>query len=80
MIAGIVFLGLELRQVQDQMDAEISFNRFSEQLASRRTIASSPELAGAIAKHNSGEVLTAEEAVMLDSYVAAMLVQSQYSW
>ncbi len=79
-IAGIIFLGLELRQVQDQMEAEISFNRFSEENSTRHLIATSPILAGAIAKRNAGEDLTREEVVMLDSYIASILISAEYAW
>lgn len=70
-IAGIIFLGLELRQVRDQMDAGISFNRFSEENATRHLIATSPSLAGAIVKRTRGEEITPEESVTLDTYVSS---------
>ncbi len=49
-IAGIIFLAFELRQVQDQMDAQISFNIFSERNQGVRVIATNPLLAGIIVK------------------------------
>jgi len=79
-IAGIIFLGLELRQVQDQMDAEISFNRFAEENATRRLIVTTPSLAGAIVKRGAGEELTREERVILDAYVASIVIMAEYSW
>jgi hypothetical protein len=79
-IAGIVFLGLELRQVQDQMEAEISFNQFSQELSTRHLLATTPSLAGAIAKTFTDEELSLEEGVMLDAYVASILIRAQYGW
>lgn len=79
-IAGIIFLAIELRQVQDQMDAQISFNRFSERNQGVRLIATNPLLAGMMVKSQAGEELTGEETVMLGSYVRSMLFSTEYAW
>jgi hypothetical protein len=79
-IAGIFFLGIELRQIQNQMDAEISFNRFSEENATRRMMATTPLLAAAAAKSNAGQELTPEEDVMLGSYVSSIIIGAEYAW
>ena len=62
------------------MDAEISFNRFSEENATRRMIATTPALAEVIAKRAMGEELALQESVMLDSYVASILIGQEYAW
>ena len=49
-IAGIVFLGIELRQNNELMDAQLRFNRLSIATGSSTLIAENPELAEALAK------------------------------
>ena len=49
-IAGIIFLGVELRQNNQLMDTQLQFNRLSIATGSSTLIAENPELATALAK------------------------------
>jgi hypothetical protein len=51
-IAGIVFLALELHQNNELMDAEQQFNRLTIATGSATLLAENPELASAVAKLN----------------------------
>ena len=62
------------------MDAEISFNRFSQERATREMVATTPLLARAAAKWIASEELTPQENVMLGQYTSAIITSTEYAW
>ena len=67
-IAGIVFLGLELRQNNELIAAEAEFNRLSLVTDSYGVVAESSELPALFVKDRNGEELTEEEFFRIESH------------
>ena len=66
-IAGIVFLGIELRQNNELMAAEARFNNMS--LSTQAfAISSQPDIAAIYVKDRNGEELTEVEYFMIESH------------
>jgi hypothetical protein len=79
-IAGIFFLVLEARQLQDQLDAQIGFDVFSQRNQGLQILATDPLLAGIIDKRSSGEALSSEENFRIDAYLRSLVFREEYSW
>ena len=67
-IAGIVFLGLELQQNNELLRSQIRANFQGARVQANQLITDSPWLAGIFAKVKAGESLSAEEAIRLQAY------------
>ena len=67
-IAGIVFLGIELRQNNELLEAESRFAR-SERAVGLLTLPISRELAAVLAKVSDGDDLDSTDQIQLRSYV-----------
>ena len=73
-IAGIVFLGFELRQNNDLMAAEARFNRMTMVVDAWKFRAVQEELYELRERWNNDEVLSRQEQARLDASVMAVLV------
>ena len=79
-IAGIVFLILEIRQLQQQMEAQTSFNYYSSLRSDLAQVAASPYLGGIVAKLFSGVELSEEERASAEAFRSNILNQWEYGW
>ena len=77
-IAGIVFLAVELRQNNDFMAAEARANRMDIRRGSILRTMNNPALRQAVIKVSNGETLNEDEQLLLDLEVEATLVDFQY--
>ena len=76
-IAGIVFLGIELRQNNELLSAEARATRLSVRLNENQLPIENPDLANALIKHRHGDELTEHEQLVLDRYMETILVVFQ---
>ncbi len=67
-IAGIIFLGIELQQNNDLMEAEARFNRLSVTTESYTIEATEPELAAILVKERNGDALTEIEDFRIQAF------------
>jgi hypothetical protein len=80
-IAGIIFLGLELSQNNELMAAEARFNRLTIATESYTLVSQNPEFASLIARSDESlESLTAGEREQLLSYGVRVLINQQWSF
>ena len=79
-IAGIVFLALEVDQFQDQMEAQSNFNYYSALSNSLVQVSTSPFLSEVFAKLYAGDELTAAEEVAADNFIASIFEAWEYAW
>ena len=79
-IAGIVFLGLELRQNNELMESEARFNRLNLQLGSVNLIVEHPDLAELIVRSQNDGDLTPAETYRLESYWSRLFSNMQWSY
>ena len=76
-IAGIVFLALQLQQNNELLGAQARATRVAFRQADTSLILENPELAGALLKHRNEEPLSEYEALLLESYINFILVNFQ---
>ena len=79
-IAGIVFLAVELRQNNELMVAEARFNRLSIQTASITLAVEHPDLAELFVRSQNGGDLTPAEVYRLQSYWRRLFVNMQWTY
>ncbi len=77
-IAGIVFLGLELRQNNELMRSEASLAQFNVDMERRRMLMDDPELIDIMSRARAGESLTETEEIRLGLFTNTML--DAYRW
>jgi hypothetical protein len=77
-IAGIVFLGIELQQNNELLGAEARANRTQIRIASADQISNNPALMQAIVKQLDGEPLTTTDTLLLAIDAARSLAGWQY--
>ena len=77
-IAGIVFLGLELRQNNELMAAEARRGQLSIQMETWGQVVENPDLIPLLVKDRNGEKLTVEEEFLLNSFWMRNL--SAFQW
>ena len=79
-IAGIVFLAIELRQNNELMEAEARFNRLSIQTGSNTLLAGNTDLAQILAKANRNEELTDAEQLQARNFNVRVLSNMQWTF
>ena len=79
-IAGIVFLGFELRQNNELMAADARFNQLSIRTDIWAVLADSPELVAYLVKDRNGETLTSEEELRLNSFWMRTLLNLEWQY
>ncbi len=79
-IAGIVFLGVELRQNNELMAADARFNRLNIATESMTILAENPDLAEFLLKANAGEVLAPNEQARLDYYLVRTFFNMEWTY
>lgn len=79
-LAGIVFLVLELRHYQDQMDLQLRADALESRVSALRLAATSPEISGIIVKFQMGEELSPEEDLRLGFWVRTIIFSDQFNW
>jgi hypothetical protein len=79
-IAGIVFLAVEVDQFQDQMEAQTNFNYYSVLSNSLAQVSTSPFLSEVFAKLYSGDELTPAEEVAADNFIESIFQTWGYAW
>jgi hypothetical protein len=77
-IAGIVFLGVELRQNNELMAADARRSRLEIQLETWGQVTDSPGLAALLVKDRAGENLTVDEELRLNAFW--MRILSALNW
>ena len=79
-IAGIVFLGLELRQNNSLLEAEAAHNLLQNRIATSTLILENPEVAELFVKIESGEPLTPAEDLRVDRYLQTSILKWQWEF
>ena len=79
-IAGIVFLGVELRQNNELMESQARFNRLSIQTGSNTLVAENAGLAAILAKANKNEELTDAERLQINNFNVRVLSNMQWTY
>ena len=79
-IAGIIFLGYELRQNNELMAAEARATRLSMQTELWRSLSENSEIPGLLIKDRSGELLTVEEEFRLNSFWMHSLLNLEWQF
>jgi len=79
-IAGIVFLAVEVDQFQDQMEAQTNFNYFNALSNSLVQVSTSPFLSEVLAKLDAGGELTPAEEVAADNFIESIFQTWEYAW
>jgi len=78
-IAGIAFLGIELRQNNEFLAAEARFNRLAVSTESFTLQATEPDLAEILVKDRSGERLTEVEELRIQSYWTRVFISLEWT-
>lgn len=65
-IAGIVFLGIELHQNNELLEAEVRYNHKETRVDYSKYISSNPDLVDALIRSRNGEILTDHDLFQLD--------------
>ena len=76
-IAGIVFLAIELRQNNELLGAQARATRVGLRQADNGLVLGNPELARVLIKHRNSEPMTEYENLLLDHYINFVLVNFQ---
>ena len=79
-IAGIVFLAVEVDQFQDQMEAQSNFNYYSALSNSLVQVATSPFLSEVFAKIYADDELSPAEEVAADNFIESIFQTWEYAW
>ena len=79
-IAGIVFLAMELRQNNDLMEAEARLNRSNQVRSTWDTMVYEPEMAELLVKDRNGVELTEAEQLRLSSFWMSTLYAVQWQY
>ena len=79
-IAGIVFLALELRQNNELLAAQARSDRIGLRQADNALVLENPDLAVALAKSANGEVLTSHETILRNRYGDFVLINFQNTY
>ncbi len=79
-IAGIVFLGVELRQNNQLLSAEARTTRMEIRRDASNRFLENPDLVSLVLKSQRGETLTDEESFLLDNIMFNLLVIFQYTF
>lgn len=79
-IAGIVFLGIEISQNNELMEAQARFNRLTIQTGSQTIIAENAQLAEIVSKSEAGLQLTPAEQVQYDALYGRALSNIYWSY
>lgn len=77
-IAGIIFLALEIRQNNTLMTSQSRANQSAQVLAIQVDVFSNPDLSEILIKADSGESLTAAEQLRLDAFQQRVLLGMQF--
>jgi hypothetical protein len=77
-IAGIIFLALELQQNNELLRAEAANIRLQNQIGPRILILENPDLAELMAKHSSGKPLTATEEIKTNLFVQSIFLMFEW--
>ena len=79
-IAGIIFLGVELQQNNELLKAEAGYNLLQNRLAIRTKIIDQSDLTGLLVKISSGQTLTAAEERESEAYLELNFLQWQWEF
>lgn len=79
-IAGIVFLALEIRQNNTLMTSQSRENQSAQVLAIQADVFSNPDLSEILIKAGSGESLSAAEQLRLDAFQQRVLLGMQFQF
>lgn len=79
-IAGILFLALEVRQFENQMEAQTNFNYYSAIRSDVSQVIDSPYLPRLIEKVELGDELTREESIRIEHWIVQILKLWEYGW
>ena len=79
-IAGIIFLGVELQQNNELMAADARYNRLNIATESMTILAENPDLAEFLLRANAGEVLPPHEQARLDYYFVRTFFNAEWTY
>jgi len=79
-LVGIFILVVEIRQTQEQLDSQISYNLFNSRDQRLQLMASDPYLAEIASKKIAGEELSFAENIRVNSYLRSVIYASEYEW
>ena len=79
-IAGILFLGFELHQNNEQLSAQARYNYYHERIEAQRLIAGDPGLAEITQKMMAGAELAPAEQVRLEFLARSIFITIEYEF
>jgi hypothetical protein len=79
-IAGIVFLALEIQQNSEMLEAQVRAERTTSRLRPSELLANNPHLAQALYKGRAGEPLTDEQLDLLNVFYNYTMTSWEYLW
>ena len=79
-IAGIIFLALELQQNNRFLSAQAQYNLLKNRTEDNNIIMANPEIASLWFKESNNETLSDEEKYRIDSYIIKALINWQYEY
>jgi hypothetical protein len=79
-IAGIVFLGIEISQNNELMEAQARYNRLVSQTGSQTLIANNAQLAELLAKNDMGAELTPAERRQFEALYGRAIVNIAWAY
>ena len=79
-IVGIIFLVFELRQIQEQGEAQANYNFYNSVSAGMMAGATNPYHAGVMVKVTSNADMTEEEALSGQFWLISILLLWEYGW
>ena len=79
-IAGIVFLAVEVGQFRGQMQSQNNYDYFNALTTNLSAVSQSPFLSEIIAKLSTGEALSPAENVSADNFINSIFLFWEYVW
>ena len=79
-IAGIIFLGIEISQNNELMEAQARYNRLVTQTGSQTLIADNAQLAALLAKNDMGDELTPGERRQFEALYGRAIVNIAWAY
>jgi hypothetical protein len=79
-VAGIVFLAVELRQNNELLRAEADFNYLQNRINNRQDVITDPEYAALWVRIENNDSLTADEQLRLDYHIEATILAWQWEY
>ena len=79
-IGGIIFLGVEIQQNNDELTSQARFNYYSNRLTEYRMVAQNPEMTDLVYRAGQGEPLTPQESLRLRNRMLSLITSWEFEF